>query len=253
MQSGNETNDSPPLSRTNFGTGMSRYAPPIFSHNILDDQKFFSEAIFGPKSHKNLCFIIFIDFTRQDSDSFHINMGMGFKKLHGEDVHASNFTASKSLSTISLALLTLCLQVHKKWREFVYFEGKEKKVQSRQSPRIEPRAPGLSFPCSDHWAATTGQLTTDHQNPLHTLHRWYRMLHSLRKYHQNSVGVDQKILSTRKEPMLSVSLIFSVLERLALAGKWREVVHFKGKEKCPAWLQFSGKSTGSSSTGFDSQ
>ena len=212
-------------------------------------RNFFLRPFLDQKATKNLCFIIFIVFTRQDSDSFHSNMGMGFKKLHGEDVHASNFTAGKLWSTISLALLTLCLQVRKKWREFVYFEGKEKKVQSWQSPGIT----GLGFPCSDHWAATTGQLTTDPQNPLHTLHRWYRMLHSLRKYRQNSVGVDQKILSTRKEPMLSVLLIFSVLEHLALAGKWREVVHFEGKEKCPAWLQFSGKSTGSSSTGFDSQ
>ena len=109
----------------------------------------FSEANFGQKSHKNLCFI-YVVLTRQISDSLHIHMGMGFKELHGEDVHASNFTAGKSWSSISLALLTLCLQVHKKWTERVYLEGKEKKVQNQQSPGIKPRAPGLSFPYSDH-------------------------------------------------------------------------------------------------------
>ena len=49
------------------------------------------------------------------------------------------------------------------------------------------------------------------------------MLPSLRMYCQYSMGVDQKILSIRKESMLSVllliSLILHVVEHLASAGK----------------------------------
>ena len=63
-----------------------------FSHNILDDQKFFLRPILD---QKDICFIHVV-LTRQISDSLHIHMGMGFKELHGEDVHASNFTAGKS-------------------------------------------------------------------------------------------------------------------------------------------------------------
>ena len=132
---------------------MSRYAPPVFSHNILDDQKFFSEAIFGPKSHKNLCFIIFIVFTRQDSDSYHINMGMGFKKLHGEDVHASNFTAGKLWSTISLGIADPLLAGTQKVKRVCLFWGEGEESAKLAVTRNHWLELPMLWPLScDHWA-----------------------------------------------------------------------------------------------------
>ena len=107
--------------------------------------------------------------------------------------------------------VTLCLQVCKKCREGCLL-GKCK-AGSHQELNPGPVA----------WAACAR--TTGHPPALTILHKRYWMLQSLRTYCQNSIGVDQKIL--RKKTMLSVSLIsltLHVVEHLASAGKWREVV-----------------------------
>ena len=63
-----------------------------------------------------------------------------------------------------------------KWRKVVCFEAKEKKVKSRQSPQIKPRAPGLSCQCYGHWATPPGNHQCSQSSIL--LHRWYWMLQS---------------------------------------------------------------------------
>ena len=85
-------------------------------------------------------------------------------------------------------------------------------MQSRQSPRIEPRAHWLELP-------VLGPLSS-HQ-PLQSCTRGIECSslseHTVRT---NSIGIDQKIL--RKQTMLSVSLIslsLHVVEHLASAGK----------------------------------
>ena len=97
----------------------------------------------------------------------------------------------------------------------VCFEGKEKKVQSQQSPGIEPRARGLSCLCSDHWAPTSPYNPAQEvlnapvsQNVLSELHRGWP---------ENS---EEK---THAECSL-ISLTLHIVEHLASAGKWREVV-----------------------------
>ena len=129
-------------------------------------------------------------------------MGMGFKELQGEDVHASNFSAGVSCEVVLAwhCWHFACRYVSSEQSLFIW-RGRRKKCKagSHQESNPEPLAWASHTLTTKLRPLDNHRATTSPYNPLHLLQKRYWMLLSLRMYCQYSMGVDQKILSIREE------------------------------------------------------
>ena len=111
--------------------------------------------------------------------------------LHQERTHAEWFSQSKCLETLA-----------SRWnkQKFRCYEAKiEESEKGRQPPGIEPRTPSLCSQCS----ATELRQPDNHQPPQSSICTAQVGLKCQHLAATQYVRVDRKILSIRREPMLS--------------------------------------------------